>query len=69
MIEEGRAYAVALIVQRLLKKLEQKGILSRNETVSMLDDVRDEIDRLVKDGALTQGAGAEATRTVGVMHL
>jgi hypothetical protein len=69
MIEDGRAYGVALIVQRLLKKLEQKGILSSSEKVSMLDDVSEEIRHLVKDGAIAPSAGSEALRTVGLMHV
>jgi hypothetical protein len=47
MIEDGRAYAVAMVVQHLLEKLEKKGILSRRERFSMLDEVCEEISDLV----------------------
>jgi hypothetical protein len=69
MIEDGRAYAVALVVQHLLQKLEQRKILSRNEKVSMLDDVCEDIRNLVKRGVLAPNAGADANRTAGLMYL
>ena len=52
MIEDGRAYAVALIIQGLLKRLEQKGVLSRSEKVSMLDDISDQIRQQAQEEIL-----------------
>jgi hypothetical protein len=69
MIEDGRAYAVAIVVQHLLQKLEQKKILSPSERVAMLDDVCEEIRNLVSRGGLAPNAGADASRTAGLMYL
>jgi hypothetical protein len=69
MIEDGRAYAVAIVVQHLLERLEQKKLLSRTERVSMLDDVCEEIRDLVKREVLAPNAGADASRTAGLMYL
>jgi hypothetical protein len=70
MIEDGRTYAFGLIVQRLLRKLEQKGILSRTEKISMLDDVSKELEiQAERGGVLTPSASAEAARVVGLMQV
>jgi hypothetical protein len=43
MIEDGRAYAVAIALQHLRRALERKGVMTQPETTKMLDEVVDEI--------------------------
>ena len=70
MIEEGRAFALTLAVQHLLRTLERKGIMSADETREMLEDTRDDLVA-VRDrgGVLSQGADADAVRTIGALEL
>jgi hypothetical protein len=68
MIEDGRAYGVALVVEAILQKLEQSGLLTRNQRHAMLDDVCDEIRDLAKREVLSPNASADASRIAGMMY-
>jgi hypothetical protein len=69
MIEEGRAYAVAVALQHLLRAIERKGVMTKTETTQMLDDVVDELVDLTNKGVLSAEASAEARRTIGGLYL
>jgi hypothetical protein len=69
MIEDGRAYALRLVVQAILQKLEQSGLLAHDERFSMLDDVCQKIRESAKSGAMSPNASREASLTAGLMYL
>jgi hypothetical protein len=69
MIEEGRAYAVAVALQHLLSALDRKGVMTKPETTKMLDEVVDEIVDFSTRGVLSAEASAEAPRTVRLLYL
>jgi hypothetical protein len=69
MIDNGRAYAVAVALQHLLRALERKGVMTEPETTKMLDEVVDEIVDLTTQGVLSAEANADARRTIGVLYL
>ena len=69
MIENGRAYAVAVALQHLLRALERKGVMTKPETTKMLDEVVAEIGDLSSRGGLSAEAGADARRTIGGLYL
>ncbi len=69
MIEDGRAYGVAMAMQALLHTLERKKIFSHSEMIKMLDAVGEEISDLQKRGAISPAAAADAHRAVGLMHV
>ena len=65
----GRAYAVAVAFQHLLRALERRGVMTKAETTQMLDQVGDELVDLTNKGVLSAEASAEARRTIGVLYL
>ena len=69
MTDNGRAYAVVVALQHLLRALERKGVMTKPETTKMLDEVVDEIVDLTTRGALSAEASAEARKTIGVLYL
>jgi hypothetical protein len=69
MLEEGRAYALAIAVQHLLRLLERRGIVSAGETRSMLDSALEELNDLIKRQVLSATAGAEGAKTIGALYL
>ena len=64
MTEDGRAYALAIAVQHLLRALERKGLMSKSETTDMLDAVCNEL----KMHRLEPDAGANAAMTIGALY-
>jgi hypothetical protein len=69
MIENGAGYAAGMSMQHLLRLLEKKSVLSSAETRQMLDGVLDELRELGTRGAISPGASADASRTIGMMYL
>jgi hypothetical protein len=66
---EGRAYAIAIVMQHLLQALERKGIIEVAETARMLEEALIEIDGLAKSGVLSHRGLADARRTIGSLYL
>lgn len=58
-------YGLMVALQHLLRTLESKGVLSKSETVAMLDGVLDEL----RATDFQPGAAAEAHKTVGALYL
>jgi len=69
MIEDGRSYGLAMVLQHLLRKLEQRGVLSPTETTAMLDHVCNELAEQYKQQVLAPEASADAAKTVGMLYL
>ena len=69
MIEDGSGYAMALVMQKLLRTLESKGVLSNAETFQMLDEVCDKLANDLKGGVVSPMASAEGSRRVGLLYL
>jgi len=68
MIEEGRAYSVAVALEYLLRVLERKGVMTQADTTNMLDTVIAELRDLKNRDVLSPMASAEASTTIGGMY-
>jgi hypothetical protein len=68
MIEDGRAYGVAMAVQSLLQLLEKKGVVLPSEQSGMLEAICEEIGEMQKLGARSPNAATEASRVVGLIY-
>jgi hypothetical protein len=65
MIEDGRTYGLMIALQHLLRTLEQKGILTTQETIDMLDGVLADL----RASPLVAEAAADAHKIVGGLYL
>jgi hypothetical protein len=64
MITNGSGYAVAIVMKRLFRLLERKGVLSKIETLELLDGA---IKELNLGATLSVEAAADAVHTIDVM--
>jgi len=65
MIGDGRAYGLAIAVQHILRLLENKGVLTREDTTGMLDAALEEL----KTMPLSPTELADAAKTIGALYL
>ncbi len=66
MIEDGRAYGIAIALKHILGLLESKRLLAQGERTKVLDAALGELDGIT---TLTPTARAEASKTIGALYL
>ena len=64
MVTNGSGYAVAIVMKRLFRLLERKGVLSKSETLELLDGAINELNLVA---TLSVDAVADAVRTLDAM--
>ncbi|WP_374576928.1 hypothetical protein [Phenylobacterium sp.] len=67
MIEEGRAYALAIAMQHLLRHLERKGVLNQADTTRLLDASIEQLNQLPAD-RMDPESRADGARTLGLLY-
>jgi hypothetical protein len=68
MIDDGRAYGVALALKHILGLLERSGVIEHRDLGGVLDDALAELKSL-GEGVIAPEAGAAAAKTIGLLYL